>query len=192
MNPSHHSPSATLKATLLLSKIYSKNNLDYIKLQVVQKDRSHPTGPYRLLFLSIVSLSRNFHAQSVHQQFVHPSYQRILQMAKLWIYTGLPKPIPKLSHPCRTCIIAKGPCLPHHPNVSTENIDPGTCFHHDFSYFNKVSCRNFASSLIIVDATTSYLFVYSARSKRLTLQLIKTFIQLSCHLVYKISIFRVD
>ena len=77
-------------------------------------------------------------------------------MAKLRIYTGLPKPTPKLSHPCLTCIIAKGIQLPRHPNVSTENLDPGTRFHLDFRFFHKVSWQKFTSTLTIVDTTTRH------------------------------------
>ena len=63
-------------------------------------------------------------------------------MDKLGIYIATPKSTPKLSHPCCACIIAKGPHLARHPNVSTENLDPGTSFHLDFRFFNKVSCQN--------------------------------------------------
>ena len=84
-------------------------------------------------------------------------------MAKLEIYKGLPKSIPKISHTCCAYIIDNGTHLSHHPNVSTENLDPGTHFHPDFSFFNKVSFQKFTSALTIVDATTKHRFGYTTR-----------------------------
>ena len=84
-------------------------------------------------------MGHNINAQFIHQGFVHASHQRFLQMSKLGIYTGLPKYIPKLSHPCRTCIIPMLSYLSCHINVSTYHLDLGFLFHLEFSIFNKVS-----------------------------------------------------
>ena len=100
-------------------KTTSKNNLDYINIHFVKNYQSHPKGPHHLLSPIIISISHNLNAHFIHQHFVHTSHQRILQMAKLGIYTGLTKYIPKLSHLCHACLIAKVPCLPPSPN----------CFH---------------------------------------------------------------
>ena len=137
-------------------------------------------------------MSSNHNAQFIHQRFGNSSYQCIVQMAKLLIYTGLSKYIPKLSHPCRSCIISKETRLPRHTNVSTENLDPGTRFHIEFSFLKKVSCQNITSALTIVDATTSHLFGYTTISKRTTIQHTMTFIQFYSHHGYNISIFWVD
>ena len=77
--------------------------------------------------------------QFIHQSFGHALHQRTIHMEKLGIYTGLPKPIPKISHPCCAYIIAKGIHLTGHPNLTIENLVPGTCFHLYFELFNKVS-----------------------------------------------------
>ena len=90
-----------------------------MNLQVVNKYQSHPTVPRLLLSTIIMIISLSLNAQFIHQQFLHASQQRILQMAQLGIYTGLPKSIPKLSHTFRICIISKTPRLPCHPNVYT-------------------------------------------------------------------------
>ena len=82
--------------------------------------------------------------------------------------------------------------LDRNTNISTEDLYPGTIFHLDLSFFNKVSCRKFTSSLTIVDAITRHLFVYTTISKSAPLQIIKTFIKFSRHHGYKISIFRAD
>ena len=113
-------------------------------------------------------------------------------MVKLGIYTALPNSIPKLSHPYRGCLISKRPCLPHHPNVTTENLYPVTHFHLEFIFFNNISCQNITSDLTIVDSTTSNIFEYPNRSKRLPLQIIEIFVQFSRHHGYKISILQVD
>ena len=99
---------------------------------------------------------------------------------------------PQLSHRCCSCIIAKGPRLSLHPNVSTETLDPVTHFYLDFRLFNKFSFQNITADLTIVDASAKHLFEYPTRSKRPPLQLIKTLIQLYCHHGYKSSIFWVD
>ena len=112
-------------------------------------------------------------------------------MEKPGIYIGHPNYIPKLSHPCISCIIVKGYRLARHPNVSTEKLDPVNCFHIDFSFFKEVSFKNFTSSINIIDATTSHLFGYTTRSKCPPLQIIQTLIYFSCHHGYKRSIFQV-
>ena len=137
-------------------------------------------------------MSCNPNAIFIQKRFGHDYHQHILQMSNLGIYTGLPKSTPKLSHPCRAYIITKGPHLPHHPNVSTENLDKGTRFNLDFSLFNKFSCQKFTSSLTIVDDTTRYLFGYITRSKRPPLQFIRTFICFFFHHGYNRSIFHFD
>ena len=142
-----------------------KNNLDYINLQVINKDQTHLTGPHSLISLIIMSMSCSLNTQFIHQNIDHASYKRILHMAKIGIYTGLPKSIPKISHPYHAYIIDKGPYLPLYPKASTESLDPGTCFHLDFSFSNRVSCQNFTSALTIVDDTTTHLFGYTTRSK---------------------------
>ena len=171
-------------------KIIIKKYIDYSNYQVVNNYQSHPRGLHHPLSPRIMSMSRSLNAQFIHQRYGHASHQRIIQMAKLGIYTGLPKSTLKLSCPCCACILSKRPHLSCHPNLSIENLYTGTCFRLDFSLSNKVSCRKFTSTLTIVDATTMYLFWYSTRSKCPPIQLIKPFIQFSCNHGCKISIFR--
>ena len=139
-----------------------------------------------------MSIIQTLNDQFINQHFGRDSHHRIIQMSKLGIYTLLPKYTPKLSHPCCSCIIYKGPRFPKHTNVSKENLDPGTRFHIEFSFFKKVSCQNITSALTIVDATTSHLFGYTTISKRTTIQHTMTFIQFYSHHGYNISIFWVD
>ena len=134
----------------------------------------------------------SFNDQFIHQHFFYASHKRILQMTKLGIYTGLTKSIPNPPHLCSSCIISKGTWLARNPNVSTEKLDPGSCFHLESNFFNKTPCQNFASSLTIVDATNIQLFGYPTRSKPPTLQLIHNFINFLLHHGYKRYIFWVD
>ena len=138
-----------------------------------------------------MSMGHSLNAQLIHQRFGRDSHHCIIQMYKLGIYTGLPNYITKLSHPCCTCIVYKGYGLPLHPNVSTENLYPGNCFHMDFSFSNRVSSQKFTSEIIIFYATTINIFVYHTRSKQPPLQLIKKFLHLYYHRGYKNSIFQV-
>ena len=130
--------------------------------------------------------------QLINQRFGNASHKCILHMAKIGIYTVLPKYIPKLYLPCCSCIISKRTRFPHHTNLSTENLDPGTHFHIEFKFFKKVYCQEISSALTIVDTTTSHLFGYNTISKCTTIQHTMTFIQFYRHHGYNISIFRVD
>ena len=132
---------------------------NYTKVHVVKKDQSRRMGPHRLISPRIMIITRNLNDKFIHQQFGQASHQCILKMAKLGIYIGLPKYIPKLSHPFRACITSKGTHLPCHPNVSTKHLDPGTHFHPGFRFFSKVSYQKYTSALTVVDSITSHLFV---------------------------------
>ena len=97
----------------------SKNNLDYIDIQVVKKDQSNLNGPHHLLSPNINIMGNNISTQFIHHQFGHAYHQRIQQMIKLGIYTGIPNYIPKLYHLFRAYLISMRPCLTRHPNFST-------------------------------------------------------------------------
>ena len=137
-------------------------------------------------------MRRSLNAKLIHKRFSHAPHQNFLHMAKLEIYIGLLKSTPKLSHPLHAYTIAKGTWFTRHSNASTENLDTGTHFNIDFIFFNMISCQKNISTLTIIDNTTSHLFRYPTRSKRRPLQIIKTFIKLSLHRGYKISILRVE
>ena len=66
-------------------------------------------------------------------------------------YQSIPPDSPTLAAPVLFPNLTR---LARHPNISTENLDPGTCFHLGLFFFNKVSCQNFTSSLTIFDAVT--------------------------------------
>ena len=137
-------------------------------------------------------MSRSLNAQFIQRRFGRDYHQHVLHMKKLGIYTGLPKYTPKLSHTCQTFYISKGPFLPCHINVSTENLDPGIWFHLEFSFSNKVYLQNVTAAPTIVYATTSHLFGFTFRYKRPPLQLIKKSIQFYLRHGYKRYTFRVD
>ena len=162
-----------------------------MNLHVIKKDKSHPKGPNLLLTPIIMNTSHNIFAQLIHPRFGHGSHQRFIQMAKLRIYTGLPKYNPKIPHPWCAFLIDKRLCLPRQPNISIEHLDLGTCFHLDFIFFNKVSCKKITSTPTIDGATTIHLFVCTKISKHPQLQLIRILIQFSFHHGYKISILHV-
>ena len=106
VNITHHAPSATLNAHFF-SQDNQHKNLDYIKLQVFNKDQTHATGTHQFLSPSIMSMVCSLNYQFVHQRFFHASHQCILYMAKLGVYTVLLKYIPKISHLCCAFIISK-------------------------------------------------------------------------------------
>ena len=162
MKLSHRAPAVNLNATTLPSKQLEKN-IDNVNLHVIKKDLSHHIYQQRLISPSITSMIFYLNYSFIHKRFVQASHQRIIQMSKLGIYTGLQKSTRKLSQTFWTCLISKGTHLFCHPNVSTEHIDPCTIFHLELGFFNKVSCQKITSVLTIVDATTRHLFGYPTR-----------------------------
>ena len=122
----------------------NKNNLDFIYFRVVKKDRPHPNGPLRILSPSINSMSHNLSAWLIHHLFGHAYCQRILHMAKLGIYTGLPKSIPKISHPLHSYLISKV----HYPAFPVTPFFHRTPWYRQslpsrLQFFNKISCQKF-------------------------------------------------
>ena len=176
---SHLVPSSTLVATLLSSKQLAKTVLD--TSTSTSSKSINPSIQVHTAFFTQAScawaatLMLNSSIRALGMLHISTFYK----FSKLGIYIGLPNSIPKLYHPFWACIISKVTCIPCHPNVFKENLDPGTLFRIYFSFFNKFSCWNFTSSLTIVDTTTSHIFGYPSISKRLTLQFIKTFIKFS-------------
>ena len=77
MKPSYPAPSATLKAKFLYS-VQLEKKIEYINLQVVKKNQTHPQGPHRLLLQVFVNIRRGLSNQFINQSFDHASYQRIL------------------------------------------------------------------------------------------------------------------
>ena len=74
-------------------------------------------------------------------------------MAKLGIFTVLPKNFLQISYTLNGCVITMGLSLPINLNVSIEHMYPGTRFHMDFISFKWLSCRKFSSTFTITDAT---------------------------------------
>ena len=97
-------------------------------------------------------------------------------MYKLGIYTSLPRSIPKTYHPFCACLIYNSPQIIRHPNFSTKQLDPGTHFHLDFDFSNKISFKKITYDLTIADSTTSQVFGYPKRLKHTPPYLIKNFI----------------
>ena len=53
----------------------------------------------------------------------------------------------------------------------TTELPVGTKFHIDFCFFNVVSIRGFTAALIIVEATSRYIWIFPSRSKRAPIDL---------------------
>ena len=70
-----------------------------------------------------------------------------------------------LNRRCPICDAAGATKLPRGPPVDTTELPVGMLFHLDFTFFNVESIRGFSSVLVIVEATTRYLWFFPCRHK---------------------------
>jgi hypothetical protein len=67
---------------------------------------------------------------------------------------------------CPICLRSKSQTVAHRPRLSLVlNVIKGARFHMDFGFFNVPSIRGFKSFLVIVEAVTSYTWVFLRRNK---------------------------
>ena len=138
------------------------DNLYCVNTRVVKKYCSYPIVTHRLLSPSINSMNHSLSAKFTHHHFGHASRQRIQQMDKLGILTGIPNSITKIYHHFYSCVISKGPILPcnlifYRTSLSRHLLT------YLLQFFNKISCQKITPSLIISDSTTRHLFGYPTK-----------------------------
>ena len=102
-------------------------------------------------------MRHNIHYWFIHQIFWNFSHHSILQMDKLGIYTGPSKSIPKLYHPYRAWLIAKGHRLIYHPFFSYNTLIWSLAFVLDSSSSTSSPVKNLPlpSSFLIPPPATS-------------------------------------
>ena len=78
---------------------------------------------------------------------------------------GFPKKLAPLPFRCPICDAAGATKLRRGPLVDTSKLPIGVLWHIDFTFFNEVSVRGLASTLVIVEATERYVFLFPCRHK---------------------------
>eukprot|EP00978_Attheya_sp_CCMP212_P000634 scaffold1239_cov52-Attheya_sp.AAC.2 len=151
------------------------NFLDYLPLEfLIPSDQKIQQS----LTAVLAKLATKYpNSQLIHQRLAHASDEKIREMCAKQHLTDLPKQYKCLQTPCPVCIVivCKGTRVPRNRYCEVP-LEPGTCLHLDFTFFNKVSIRKCTSAFFITDATTSYPFAFPTRSKRPPITIFRWFI----------------
>ena len=103
----------------------------------------------------------------------HASHKTNQDISDLGIVQGQNKSIPNITLPCPLSLISKADQLIYNPTIINEDVPIGKFIQAYFNFFNATSIWGFTSAYNGIDATSSYLFGFPTRSKRLTVSLIK-------------------
>jgi hypothetical protein len=176
---------------IFLSIKQQKNGqlLDYHRFTVVRPKRSSPSfTPSAALLLcpptthpsiaatgTTIPLTRNL----CHQCLSHSCDDSLDNACRHQSLLGLPtRPFPKCTKPCPICTTTT---FTHPPRPKESSYKPtcrGELVHLDFSFWNVVSVRGFASLLSIIDAKERNLWNFQTASKRPPLHILSYFLAL--------------
>ena len=92
---------------------------------------------------------------------------------------------------CPICDAAGATKLPRGPPIDTTELPVGTLWHLDFTFFNVTSIRGFTAVLVIVEATTRYLWFFPCRHKNAPIDLCLFFSAMSVDRAFPSVPFRV-
>ena len=148
------------------------NRMDYLNLPVMT------ILPTALLAIHQISL-RQQNAMSpedllrdIHIRLGHVSIDTIITMSKKGIISNLPhitKTTPIQCHICNRCNIRR---IPRGPSETTLP-PPFARLHIDFMFYSVTSIRNNTAALSVVDAGTSYPWIFPTTSKRAPLDIVR-------------------
>lgn len=158
----------------------TEHSIDYIKLDVrIPTRQSRSRLNYRHMSLQPASITskplRGTVLQSMwlHELYGHRSIAALQQMVDKGIIKGrgLPCKLAPLPGNCPICIAAGATKIPR--GSLTDRTEPplGTRWHIDFTFFNTISRRGFSSALIIVEATSRYIWFFPCRNKKAPIDL---------------------
>ena len=94
-------------------------------------------------------------------------------MARKVLMEGLPENLHKLEEPCPVCLLTKATKIPRGTTTDVSKFAPGFMLQMDFAFFNVESIRGFTSTFVAIFSASSYPFVFSSRSKRPPLDILK-------------------
>jgi hypothetical protein len=109
----------------------------------------------------------------VHQRLCHNNNEVLDTMCHQQSLLGLPKhPYPPRTCPCIICITTKTVHPPHAKFTSSVITQHGQLLHIDFSFWNIVSIRGFASLLSVIDGKDRMLWSLPTASKHVPLSVL--------------------
>ena len=103
----------------------------------------------------------------LHTKYGHRSLATLQHMISKDLIDGIPKDTKLIDLPfrCPICDAAGATLLRRGRLVDTSKLPVGSLFHIDFTFWNTVSIRGFHAALIIVEATTRYMWFFPCRHK---------------------------
>lgn len=103
----------------------------------------------------------------LHINFCHRSLSILQEMIDKGEITGpgLPCKLAPLPGRCPICDAAGMTKIPRGSLRDTSELPIGVMFHIDFNFLNTVSCRGFTATLIIVERTSRYVWIFPTRCK---------------------------
>ena len=163
----------TLPCTVIDDIDFVKFHIHILHKQSTQKSKRRKQHQYRLMSLQPVSLTNksvvgtSLFTGWLHIIYNHRSIANLQQMINKGIITGpgLPCKLAPLPGRCPICDAAKMTKIPRIVMTDHTPLPLGTRFHVDYAFFNHVSIRGFHATLIIVESTSRYLWVFPSRSK---------------------------
>ena len=155
--------------------LHPRGSIDYLKFNIHHlKPSALRRLQYKALCLQPAPVQHKsingtpLHSLILHISRGHRSISILQQMIDKGEITGpgYPCKLAPLPGRCPICDAAKVTRIPRGRPRDTTELPVGIRFHLDFTFFNKESIRGFTSCLIIVEATSRYLWCFPCRHKR--------------------------
>ena len=164
--------------------IISKDNIDYIKLDIFHGPRLESSARPQFRHLSLQPAPIHHPALQntpqlswmLHIRYNHRSLSVLQSMVDAGLIKGVKGKLAPLPGRCPICDAAKATKLRRGGPVDTTELPVGTRIHIDFTFFNTTSLRGFTSALMFVEATERYCWFFPTRSKRPPIELVLFFI----------------
>ena len=151
------------------------NCIDYIRFHIhtIKSSTKRDHLEYRHLSLQPAPIQHKMingtplHSLMLHITRGHRSIAVLQQMIdkKLITGPGYPCKLAPLPGRCPICDAAAITKLPRGPPRDTTELPVGVRWHLDFTFFNVESVRGFSACLIIVEATSRYIWIFPCASK---------------------------
>lgn len=161
------------------------DGIDFIHLNIHTIHNSHPTKKkvrfnlpnrqnlYGFSSLQPISITNKtlpgttLFSALLHQYYGHRSLSILQDMVdKGYIKgPGLPCKLAPLPGRCPICDAARMTKVPRVKLKDHSSLPIGTRFHLDWAFWNVASIRGFTATLIVIEATTRYVWVFNSRSK---------------------------
>eukprot|EP00956_Cyclotella_meneghiniana_P013461 scaffold19493_cov42-Cyclotella_meneghiniana.AAC.2 len=159
--------------TIHNSSSQQKCNNNSIKPKIAKSSVNNPSRQFRFKSLQPLSISdkqlpgTTLFSALLHQYYGHRSLSLLQQMVDKGYITGpgLPCKLAPLLGRCPICDAARMTKVPRVKLKDHSIVPIGVRYHVDYAFWNTESIRGFNATLIIVEATTRYIWLFHSRSR---------------------------